>query len=88
MNVLADLAEGEARIEGTAGHALVDAVRAGLNEGDDLLDRMFALVEGSGSAPDALSGHRRTLRDARAGFKLNGARNMARSAFERVRSRP
>ena len=69
MNVLADLAEGEARVEGTAGHALVDAVRGSLHQTDDLLDWMFALVEGSDSLPEALSTHRRTLRDTRAGFR-------------------
>ncbi|RYD67564.1 MAG: hypothetical protein EOP58_02865, partial [Sphingomonadales bacterium] len=71
LNVLADLSEGEYEVEGSRGAALADALRTSLPAGADLLDTAFDLIAAKGAVPDALAGHKATIRDARAGFRDN-----------------
>ena len=59
VNVLANLAEGEVEVEGQRGEQLVEAVRARLAEGENLLDATFALIGSKDTPPDALGPHSR-----------------------------
>jgi hypothetical protein len=69
LSVLADLSVGEPQKETTRGQALADALAAHQAEDTDLLDEAFALLAGSGQPPSSLAIHKKTLRDARAGFR-------------------
>ena len=70
ISVLADLAEGEPRKENQQGQRLVDAIRES-TAGDELLDCTFELLQGVSALPKELRGHRRVVRDARAGLRDN-----------------
>jgi exodeoxyribonuclease V alpha subunit len=68
LSVLADLSDGEPQLENDTGDRLVDAVRATLAEGEDLLDATFALIASKAATPATLAEHKATLRAARAGL--------------------
>ncbi|HEX9964887.1 MAG TPA: ATP-dependent RecD-like DNA helicase [Allosphingosinicella sp.] len=69
VSVLAELAEGEVRPDSRRGAELVPSVRATLAADEDLLDRVFALLESKDPPPESLAVHRSVLRDARAGYR-------------------
>lgn len=71
VSVLAALADGEPDKESVRGSGLVADIRAGLDAGEDLLDKAFELL-GSKAAPAGFSKeHASVLRDARAGLRDN-----------------
>ncbi|AZO05598.1 ATP-dependent RecD-like DNA helicase [Mesorhizobium sp. M2A.F.Ca.ET.043.02.1.1] len=71
LNVLADLAEGEYRVEGDRGATLAAALRESLEDGEDLLDAAFSLLESRDEIPVALASLKGIVRDARAGYRDN-----------------
>jgi hypothetical protein len=71
VSVLVDLAEGQPQKENVAGQRLVEAIREHLREGEDLLERTFALLEGAEAVPKELARHRDTIREARSGLRDN-----------------
>lgn len=74
VTALADLAEGEVQSEGGNGHALVDDLRSTLKSGDDLLEAMFELLKSKSAPAEPLAAHKKTLRNARLGFRDHEAR--------------
>jgi hypothetical protein len=74
ITALADLAEGEVQPDGGDGHALVSALKPTLGPGADLADAVFELLGGKGPPAAPLVAHKRTLRNARLGFRDHEAR--------------
>lgn len=70
VSVLADLAQGEPRIENYTGQDLVDFLRKE-NPTTDPLEQTFALLSGKGAPPTNVAEHKRTIRNARAGLRDN-----------------
>lgn len=81
VSVLADLSQGEIKIEGEDGQALVAALRDSLDPSQDIADALFELLANK-EVPEAIVGHKRLLNRARKGFldhshRLNLLRKLA-----------
>lgn len=73
VGVLADLSQGEIKIDGQDGQGLVAALRDLLDPSQDLADGLFELLT-SKEVPEALAAHKKVLSRARKGFLDHGHR--------------
>lgn len=67
ISLLADLADGEPQVRASGEEDFIEAVRATLSDGDDLLETIFALLK-TKDYPKNLEAFRKTLRRARKGL--------------------